>query len=342
MASSSKKSSNTSKMDKLLSVAYSECSGTKSGEKELAFIGSVFDFLNRQSTYLSDPKVADQLTQLTAQTISAGSKKGDAINKKKRDKKKRKKEPGNTKGGAAADDIEAKSVGKKKGKKKKGKTNGSNTGKSTKMADDAEAKETEMREEAEDTVNVVDRVEAMFVAFTFDVDKDYKSWMKMLAKRASTRSAAAYLVEVCKVIWSYAPSVAVSPEATKSIVGTDRAFRVSTNFQGKIYISDFEMAYQLVAEPKNDKVLNAELVSNHPVCVHDASSVYCDHRSNVFFHEKTTFKNESLSVIIPGKPTPKRALQYKPLGIFMPHDPPFNVFALNTREMNSKVTWFDS
>ena len=329
-------------MDKLLSVAYSECEGTKSGEKELAFISAVFDFLNRQSTYLSDPKIADQLTQLTANTISAGSKKKDAINKKKKDKKKKKKESSKSKGDTKTNnESSSKSDGKKKGKKKKGKSHGSKPSNSE-NGDDNESKETEIFEEPE-RINVVERVESMYKEFTFDINKDYKSMIRNLGKVPSKRSAFGYVLEICTVIRLYAPSVSVNRDLTKSIVGTDRAFRVSTNMEGNIYISDFEMAYILVDDPKNDKVLNADLVSNHPVCVHDASSVHCDHRSNVFFHEKTTFKNESLSVIIPGKPTPKRALQYKPLGIysmFPVHASTFNVTKDLEKSLHFQVsTW---
>ena len=97
MATQSKE--NSIVMDKLLSVAYSEIEGSKSGEKELAFIEGVFDFLNRQSTYLSNKKTCDKLIKLTNKTIENASKKQDAINKNPKKAKKKKKEKVFTKTG---------------------------------------------------------------------------------------------------------------------------------------------------------------------------------------------------------------------------------------------------
>eukprot|EP01083_Nonionella_stella_P241616 843603_1 len=86
-------SSDKSQMvEKLLSVAYGEVEGSKPGEKELAFISSVYDFLNRQSTYLSDTKISNKLLKITNKAIEDSSKKNEAVNKKpKKDKKKGKK-----------------------------------------------------------------------------------------------------------------------------------------------------------------------------------------------------------------------------------------------------------
>eukprot|EP00483_Globobulimina_turgida_P006961 UN06975 len=157
----------------------------------------------------------------------------------------------------------------------------------------------------------------MYQQFKFNFGKDYKTLCKILGKPPSQRVASSYLIEVCKIIRMYAPNVMVNAAATKPIKGTDRAFRISSNFEGKIYISDFEFAYELTEDAKNDSILNADMLSNHAICRHDASSVYVDHRSNVFFHELSSFKNEALMVFIftadGYKPAPERTIQYEPV-----------------------------
>eukprot|EP01084_Bolivina_argentea_P042089 77662_1 len=321
------------KFDKLLSAAYSEIEGSKAGAKELSFVEAVFDFLNRQSTYLSDPKTSDKLLQITNKAIKNASKKKQAVNKKskgKKGKKKGKKED-HEKIYTKADktiDKEQVAADKKKLKKKiasakdpvvKKDKYSATTKQQKKKAKAKKAKQDkagvytdDIKEE--DTINNIERIESMYQQFNFKFKKDYKTLIKILGKPAAKRVASAYLIEICKVIRVFAPNVMVNDEKTRPIRGTDRAFRVSSNFEGKVYISDFEFAYELTEDPKTDKVWNADLISNHAICRHDASSVYVDHRSHVFFHELSSFKNEALMVFIPDKPAPKRTIQYKPLG----------------------------
>ena len=112
------KKPNSQTMDQLLSTAYTEFDGSKPGDKELAFIAGVFDFLGRQSTYLSDKKVADKLLKLTKQTIADAAKKKEAVSKKR---KKRKKDKARDKVFTKADkcvDKEAVAAKKKKLRKK--------------------------------------------------------------------------------------------------------------------------------------------------------------------------------------------------------------------------------
>ena len=344
-------------IDKLLSVAYSEVEGSKAGDRELQFIECVFDFLNRQSTYLSDKKVADKLIKLTNKTIDNASKKNDAVKKKKKGKKgdnddgngkkkgkgkkkKDKREAIYTKADKTVDKEKVADDKKKlkkkiassqdpnykapkdkysattKQDKKKAKAKKAKQDKSGNYQNDAPNEEIKDSEETgESAADMIDRIETMYSQFKFNYNKDYKTLIKILGKPASKRVASSYLIEICKIIRIYAPNCEVDMDQTKPIKGTDRAFRVSSNFEGKVYISDFEFAYELVEDPKNDKIWQADMLSNHPICRHDASSVYVDHRSHVFFHELSSFKNEALMVFIPGKPAPKRTIQYKPAGI---------------------------
>merc|ERR1712176_222352 len=109
------------------------------------------------------------------------------------------------------------------------------------------------------------------------------------------------------------PSVMLNNNETKPVRGSDKAFRISSNYEGKIYISDFAFAYEVVPDAKSDKHLNANLLSNHPICHDDASSLDVDHRCLIFFRQKpSSMKNEALMALIPGKPAPKRTIQWKP------------------------------
>mmetsp|Transcript_66768 Transcript_66768/g.106132 ORF Transcript_66768/g.106132 Transcript_66768/m.106132 type:complete len:568 (-) Transcript_66768:173-1876(-) len=361
-------SNNSQIMDKLLSVAYSEVEGSKPGERELAFIESVYDFLNRQSTYLSDKKVAGKVLKITNNAIDNASKKEQAIKKKpsKKDSKSNDSGKGKKKAASASTDDDGKAGKNKKKKKefvytkadkgvdkeaiaadkkklkhkiatakatpvktdkysastkqesKKAKAKKAKQDKTGNYVNDAPVDDVKVAVDddsnGETAEEMLQRVESMYQQFAFNYNKDYKTLMKILGKPPSKRVAPSYLIELCKVIRMYAPNVLVNDEATRPIRGCDRAFRISSNYEGKIYISDFEFAYELVADAKNDKIWNADMLSNHPICRHDASSVYVDHRSNVFFHELSSFKNEALMVFIPGKPAPKRTIQYKPAG----------------------------
>eukprot|EP01084_Bolivina_argentea_P183197 316164_1 len=170
------------------------------------------------------------------------------------------------------------------------------------------------------TINNIEHIEQMYSHFSFNFNKDYKTLIKILGKQPSKRIAPSYLIFICKIIRIYSPSVVLNIELTKPIRGTDRAFRISSNYLGEIYISDFEFAYKLRIEPKKESTFLADLLSNHAICRHDASSVYVDHENNVFFHELSSFKNEALMVFIyideekGYKPAPKRTIQYKPTG----------------------------
>merc|ERR1712187_735109 len=138
----------------------------------------------------------------------------------------------------------------------------------------------------------MERIELMFAQFDFDYDKDYKTLVKILSKPAAKRVASAYLIELCKVIRAFAPSVVLNTSETKPVRGTDKAFRISSNYEGKIYISDFAFAYEVVPDAKSDKHLNANLLSNHPICHDDASSLDVDHRCLIFFRQKpSSMKN---------------------------------------------------
>ena len=118
------------------------------------------------------------------------------------------------------------------------------TTKKSKKAKQEDAKIEEVEPETT-TISTIERVEAMYAHFNFDINKDYKTLTKILGKSASKRVASAYLIELCKIIRSLAPFVVLS-ESTP-IKGThnghkeipDRAFRISTNYEKKIFIIYF-------------------------------------------------------------------------------------------------------
>lgn len=146
---------------------------------------------------------------------------------------------------------------------------------------------------------------------TSSLKKDYKRLTHLLTipKRERMTVGPEFLAVISTLIHSFAPTLSI--KQPKVIRDCDRCFCISSSRSGSIVISDYELAYNIIPDPKNVKYLRAQLVSNHPVCRLDAAHVSVDHRDYIFFRELTGFNNENLMMFIPNKAAPKRLDSFK-------------------------------
>jgi hypothetical protein len=144
--------------------------------------------------------------------------------------------------------------------------------------------------------------------------KQYKKFSQLMCLPRGDRveQGPDFLVTFVNIVHAYAPSLSFNYHQV--IRGCDRVFRISSSRSGNVYISDFEVAYNLVTDKKNSKFLTAELVSNHAVCRHDAGHICVDHKNYIFFRELSAFSKETLMMFEPKKPAPKRLASLKVKG----------------------------